>query len=53
MIQFEPGGRMLADLTDLDGEELRVGLPTRMVFRIKDVDQARGFVRYYWKAAPR
>jgi hypothetical protein len=24
----------------------------RMTFRIKDVDAARGFVRYYWKAAP-
>jgi hypothetical protein len=24
----------------------------RMMFRIKDVDAARGFVRYYWKAAP-
>jgi hypothetical protein len=24
----------------------------RMTFRIKDIDTARGFVRYFWKAAP-
>jgi hypothetical protein len=23
-----------------------------MVFRIKDIDEKRGFVRYFWKAAP-
>jgi hypothetical protein len=23
-----------------------------MVFRIKDVDEKRGFVRYFWKATP-
>jgi hypothetical protein len=24
----------------------------RMVFRIKDFDERRGFRRYFWKAAP-
>ena len=24
----------------------------QMMFRIKDIDTARGFRRYYWKAAP-
>jgi hypothetical protein len=24
----------------------------RMVFRIKEVDEKRGFVRYFWKAVP-
>ena len=27
-------------------------MPMRMMFRIKDVDRARGFVRYFWKATP-
>ncbi|HEY5633161.1 MAG TPA: OB-fold domain-containing protein [Burkholderiaceae bacterium] len=52
MIEFDEGGRMMADFTDAEGEEVGVGSPMRMVFRIKDVDEARGFVRYFWKAAP-
>ena len=24
----------------------------KMVFRVKEVDEKRGFVRYFWKAAP-
>jgi hydroxymethylglutaryl-CoA synthase len=53
LVQFDRGGRMMADFTDIDPQELEVGLPMRMVFRIKDVDTQRGFVRYFWKAAPR
>jgi len=52
MIQFDQGGRMMADFTDIDGSKLDVGLPMRMMFRIKEVDPSRGFVRYFWKAAP-
>jgi hydroxymethylglutaryl-CoA synthase len=29
-----------------------VGLPLRMVYRIKDFDRQRGFRRYFWKATP-
>jgi hydroxymethylglutaryl-CoA synthase len=52
MIQFDGGGRMMIDFTDVDEGKVEVGTPMRMTFRIKDVDAARGFVRYYWKAAP-
>jgi 3-hydroxy-3-methylglutaryl CoA synthase len=52
MIQFEGGGRMMADFTDVDEGQVDVGTRMRMTFRIKDVDTARGFVRYFWKAAP-
>ena len=52
MIQFDGGGRMMADFTDVDEGKVDVGTPMRMTFRIKDVDAARGFVRYFWKAAP-
>jgi 3-hydroxy-3-methylglutaryl CoA synthase len=52
MIEFDGGGRMMADFTDIDDGKVEVGMPMRMVFRIKDVDAARGFVRYFWKAAP-
>ena len=50
MVQFEGGGRMMADFTDIDNVE--VGMPMRMMFRIKEYDPARSFVRYFWKAAP-
>ncbi len=52
MIQFDGGGRMMADFTDVDEGKVDVGTPMRMMFRVKDVDAARGFVRYFWKAAP-
>ena len=53
MIEFEEGGRVMIDFTDIDGDALKVGQPMQMMFRIKDIDTARGFRRYYWKAAPK
>ncbi len=53
MIQFAEGGRLMSDFTDIDpDEELTVGMKMRMVFRIKDYDDKRGFRRYFWKATP-
>ena len=53
MVQFEGGGRMMSDLTDIDPDvELEVGISMRMVFRVKDYDMLRGFRRYFWKATP-
>jgi 3-hydroxy-3-methylglutaryl CoA synthase len=52
MIVFEGGGRIMMDITDVEIGDVDTGLPVRMVFRIKDVDEKRGFVRYFWKAAP-
>src|SRR5947209_8042003 len=52
MIQFEVGGRIMMDFTDIDPRELEVGRDMDMVFRVKDRDPQRGFVRYFWKAAP-
>ena len=52
MVDFDAGGRMMIDFTDVDEGKVDVGTPMRMMFRIKDVDAARGFVRYFWKAAP-
>lgn len=51
-IDFEGGGRMLMDFTDLEVGEVDAGTPMEMVFRIKDVDDRRGFTRYFWKATP-
>ena len=52
MIQFEGGGRFMADFTDCALEELKVGLPVYMVFRKRTEDKERGFINYFWKAAP-
>ena len=49
---FEGGGRVLMEFADTDVDELRVGLPLRMVYRVKDFDRNRGFRRYFWKATP-
>ncbi len=52
MVQFEGGGRMAADFTDCELDEIEVGLPITMAFRRKSVDRERGFVNYFWKAVP-
>jgi uncharacterized OB-fold protein len=51
-IDFDGGGRVLMEFADTDPDELRVGLPVRMVYRVKDFDRQRGFRRYFWKATP-
>jgi 3-hydroxy-3-methylglutaryl CoA synthase len=52
MVVFDGGGRMMADFADVDDGKVEVGMPMRMMFRIKGNDATRGFVRYFWKAAP-
>ncbi len=52
MVQFESGGRLVADFADCELEDLKVGLPVQMVFKRKGVDKERGFVNYFWKAVP-
>jgi 3-hydroxy-3-methylglutaryl CoA synthase/NAD(P)-dependent dehydrogenase (short-subunit alcohol dehydrogenase family)/putative sterol carrier protein len=52
MVQFEGGGRLMADFTDCELSDLKVGLPVRMAFRRHITDQERGFTGYFWKAVP-
>jgi 3-hydroxy-3-methylglutaryl CoA synthase/NAD(P)-dependent dehydrogenase (short-subunit alcohol dehydrogenase family)/putative sterol carrier protein len=52
MVQFVAGGRMMADFTDCELDEIRVGLPVSMEFKRKAADAERGFVNYFWKAVP-
>ncbi|MBS0012485.1 MAG: SDR family NAD(P)-dependent oxidoreductase, partial [Desulfobacterales bacterium] len=52
MIQFDNGGRFMADFTDCKLSEVKVGLPMQMVFRKRTQDKERGFVNYFWKARP-
>lgn len=52
MVTFAEGGRFLSDFTDVDRGSFDTGASVRMVFRIKDFDEKRGFRRYFWKAVP-
>ena len=51
-IEFEGGGRMMAQFIDMPADALEVGKDLRMMFRIKSIDEQRHFRRYFWKAAP-
>lgn len=51
-VDFEGGGRLLMDFTDVQKGDIDTGSELEMVFRIKDIDQARGYKRYFWKAMP-
>ena len=52
MVVFDEGGRLMADMTDVSPGEVEVGMPVRMVFRRRAVDDKRGFIKYFWKATP-
>jgi hydroxymethylglutaryl-CoA synthase len=52
MLDFEGGGRMTLDFTDMDPADAVVGRAMRMSFRVKGRDRVRGFVNYFWKGVP-
>ena len=49
---FEGGGRIFMDITDVEPGDVDTGMAVKMAFRLKDIDEARGFRRYFWKAIP-
>ena len=50
MVQFEGGGRLMVDFTDVDRETFDIGARVRMQFRVREADPERGFRKYFWKA---
>ena len=52
MVVFDEGGRIMMDFTDVDQGTVDSGMEVRLVFRIKDIDEKRGFRKYFWKAVP-
>ena len=52
MVEFEGGGRFLANFADVDPGSVDTGMEMQMMFRIKEFDNQRGFRKYFWKAAP-
>lgn len=51
-VQFENGARLVMETCDTNAEIMDVGMPLRMVFRIRKIDPRNGFRRYFWKATP-
>lgn len=51
-VSFEGGGNVFMEMTGFRPGDITIGAPVEMAFRIKDIDTARGFHRYFWKAAP-
>jgi 3-hydroxy-3-methylglutaryl CoA synthase/NAD(P)-dependent dehydrogenase (short-subunit alcohol dehydrogenase family)/putative sterol carrier protein len=52
MVQFDGGGRFMADFTDCELADVRVGQPVKLSFRKRIEDKERGFTGYFWKAVP-
>jgi len=52
LVQFEGGGRILADFSDCELGDVAVGKPVKMAFRKRMYDEQRGFHAYFWKAIP-
>jgi 3-hydroxy-3-methylglutaryl CoA synthase/NAD(P)-dependent dehydrogenase (short-subunit alcohol dehydrogenase family)/putative sterol carrier protein len=52
MVQFEGGGRYMADFTDCELSDVTVGQPVTLAFRQRLTDKERGFTGYFWKAIP-
>lgn len=51
-VQFDNGARLLMEMIDAPADAIDVGVPLKMVFRIKERDAIRGFNRYFWKSTP-
>ncbi|MCZ6525790.1 MAG: OB-fold domain-containing protein [Gammaproteobacteria bacterium] len=51
-VTFPGGANIMMEFSDVNEGELAVGMEARMSFRIKDIDERRGFHRYFWKAVP-
>ncbi len=51
-VDFDGGGRILMSFTDVAPGDIDAGTEVEMVFRIKDLDELRGYTRYFWKATP-
>jgi uncharacterized OB-fold protein len=51
-VQFANGARLLMETVEATSSTIEIGVPLRMLFRIKERDKIRGFNRYFWKATP-
>ena len=52
-VEFDGGGRCMMNFTDCGLNDLKVGMPVSMSFRLKYFDVKRDIHGYFWKAVPR
>ena len=52
MVEFDEGAKFMMQFTGCKPEEVEVGVPMEMVFRIKTDDHVLNFKNYFWKATP-
>ena len=50
IVDFEGGGRLPVEMTDVEPDEVEVGMPVEMTFR--KLYSADGIQNYFWKARP-
>ena len=52
LVEFEGGGRLMMDFTEVEEGSVESGVTVTSHFRIKQFDNQRGFRKYFWKAIP-
>lgn len=52
MVEFDGGGRIMMDMTEVNPDTFDTGAEVTVHFRIKQIDSQRGFRKYFWKAKP-
>ena len=50
MVEFEGGGKIMMDFTEVEEGTIDSGSKVSVHFRIRQFDPARGFRKYFWKA---
>ena len=50
VVDFDGGGRLPVELTDVDPDAVRIGQRVEMTFR--RLYEAEGIYNYFWKARP-
>lgn len=50
MVQFDSGGKLMMDFTEVEEGTIDTGSTVSVHFRIKQFDPQRGFRKYFWKA---
>jgi 3-hydroxy-3-methylglutaryl CoA synthase len=50
VVDFEEGGRIMCDITDREPDEIQIGMPVEMTFRIMRYEG--GIYDYWWKCKP-
>ena len=53
LIDLEEGPRITAMLTDIDPEQVEIGMPVEMVIRVTNTEGERGPINYSYKFRPR